>query len=269
MRWWDDIWLNEAFATWIAEKIVDQWRPDYDRGAAHINARAQAIDSDALVSARRIREPITTRGDIFNAFDRITYEKGATVIGMFVGWIGEQAFRSGVRSYLDARRDGSATSEDFLASLAQASRLPVTQAFDTFLNQNGVPQVEVRLQCGAGGARLALTQHRLTLIGAANTAPQQWQIPVCVRYGTRASSREACTLMAEAAKAIPLAGACPAFVFANAGGRGYYVPEYREGLLDKLAGHRSALSVAEYASLLHDLMALMRAGAVDAAQAMR
>jgi alanyl aminopeptidase len=269
MAWWDDIWLNEAFATWIAEKIVNQWRPDYDRGAARIYARAEAIDSDALVSARQIREPIATRGDIFNAFDRITYEKGATVIGMFEGWIGEEPFRSGVRSYLEARRDGSATAEDFLASLAQASRMPVTPAFDTFLNQNGVPQVDVRLQCGTRSAQLALTQHRLDLIGATKSTAQQWQIPVCVRYGSTASSRQACTLMTEAAAKIPLAGGCPAFVFANAGGRGYYVPDYRDGLLAKLATHRNALSVAEYASLLHDLKALVRAGAVSAAQAMQ
>ncbi len=203
MVWWDDLWLNEAFATWIADKIVDQWRPDYDRGAARIDARADAIDADALVSARQIREPIVTRGDIFNAFDRITYQKGATVIGMFEGWIGEEPFRSGVRSYIEARRDGSATSADFLEALSQASRQPVTSAFNTFLNQNGVPQVDVRLQCRAGGAQLALTQHRLDLIGATKSAAQQWQIPVCVRYGSGASPREACTLMTDATATIP------------------------------------------------------------------
>ena len=269
MAWWDDLWLNEAFATWIADKIVDRWRPDYDRDAARIDARAEAIDADALVSARQIREPIVTRGDIFNAFDHITYQKGATVIGMFEGWIGEESFRSGVRNYLEARRDGSATSEDFLASLAQASRMPVTPAFNTFLNQNGVPQVDVRLQCGTRGAQLALTQHRLDLIGATKSPREQWQIPVCVRYGSATSSREACTLMTEPTKAVPLAGGCPAFVFANAGGRGYYVPDYRDGLLTKLGGHRDALSVAEYASLLHDLKALVRAGSVSAGQAMQ
>ena len=235
MVWWDDLWLNEAFATWIADKIVNQWRPDYDRGAARIDARADAIDADMLVSARQIREPIVTRGDIFNAFDQITYQKGATVIGMFEGWIGEESFRSGVRSYIEARRDGSATSEDFLGSLSQASRLPVAPAFNTFLNQNGVPQVEVRLQCGARGAQLALTQHRLELIGATKAAAQQWQIPVCARYGSGASTREACKLMTDTTATIPLAGGCPAFAFANAGGRGYYVPDYRDGLLAKLA----------------------------------
>jgi len=269
MNWWDDLWLNEAFATWIADKVVDQWRPDYDRGAARIGARADAIDADALVSARQIREPILARGDILNAFDQITYQKGATVIGMFEGWIGEETFRSGVRSYIDSRRDGSATSADFLAALSQASRLPVTSAFNTFLNQNGVPQIDVRLRCGAHGAQVALAQHRLDLIGATKRTAQQWQIPVCVRYGAGVSTREACTLMTEATANIALEGSCPSFVFANAGGRGYYVPGYGDDLLGKLARHRSALSVAEYASLLRDLKALVRAGALSAAQAMQ
>src|SRR4030095_5497689 len=112
--WWDDIWLNEAFATWIAEKMVQQWRPDYDRGAAHVGERAIAINADALASAPKIREPITSRGDIFCAFDKITYQKGATVIGMFEGWIGEEPFRRGVQTYLETRRYGSASADDFL-----------------------------------------------------------------------------------------------------------------------------------------------------------
>ena len=270
MAWWDDLWLNEAFATWMAEKIVHQWRPDYDRGAARIGERADAIDADALVSARKIREPIVNRGDIFKAFDHITYQKGATVIAMFEGWVGEEPFRSGVRSYIEAHRDASATSADFLAAVEQASRKPVTSAFNTFLNQNGVPQLDVRVQCGKDGAQLALTQHRLDLIGATKGAAQRWQIPVCVRYGAGAvSSHEACTLMTEASTNLPLAGGCPAFVFANAGGRGYYVPDYRDGLLAKLEANREQLSVAEYESFLLDLKALVRAGSVTSAQALR
>src|SRR5262249_50394123 len=76
MQWWDDLWLNEASATWMADRIVNEWRPDYDRGAARIEARSEAIDTAALVSARQIREPITSRGDILKAFDHITYQKG-------------------------------------------------------------------------------------------------------------------------------------------------------------------------------------------------
>ena len=271
--WWDDIWLNEAFATWFAEKMVERWQPEYHRGAARIEQRAQAIDADMLASARRIREPVTSRGDIFNAFDSITYEKGATVIGMFEAWIGEAPFRRGVQRYLEARRDGSATSADLLEALSQASRRPVAPAFDTFLNQNGVPQIDVRLQCDRkSGATLALTQRRLTTLASAASpsASQQWQIPVCARVGSAGgtSSRQVCTLMREKSETIPLGRSCPAFVFANAGGRGYYVADYRDTSLERLAHHRGALSVAELASLLDDFRALVRAGTVSSSSAL-
>jgi len=261
--WWDDIWLNEAFATWIAAKIVDRWKPAWDRGAARIDERAKAIDADTLGSARQIREPVKSRGDIFRAFDSITYEKGAAVIGMFEGWLGEEPFRRGVQHYLESRRYGSATAQDFLDALATTSGRPVTPAFDTFLNQNGVPQLDVRLECGTGDAKVVLAQHRLVPLGSASTDPRRWQIPVCLRYG----KARTCTLLTEASATVPLRGACPAFVFANAGGRGYYVPHYGGDLPARLAAHRSALSAAEYASLLGDLRPLLRAGAVTAAQA--
>jgi len=265
--WWDDIWLNEAFATWIAEKIVDRWRPDYHRGARRVDERAQAIEADALASARRIRQPVDTRGDVNNAFDSITYQKGATVIGMFEAWIGEEPFRLGVKNYLEARRNGSATSADFLDALTKASLRPVSAAFDTFLNQGGIPLVETRLSCGKDGARLELAQRRLTLVGAAASAPQRWQIPVCAKFGSATSSKSICTLLADASASIPLGNACPAYVFANAGGRGYYVANYRDGALERIERNRAALTPAEFASLLDDIHALVRAGAATHAQA--
>ncbi len=267
MAWWDDLWLNESFATWFAEKMVDAWRPEYERGARRVHERADAIEADSLASARRIREAIASRGDIFNAFDAITYEKGATVIGMFERWLGEAPFREGVRGYLERHRYASATVGDFLAAIAASSGRPVAPAFATFLDQNGVPQVGVELACSRGRARLLLSQRRHVPAGV-EPGEQRWQVPVCVRYGSSGSTRNACTLLAAASAALDLQGGCPAFVFANAGGVGYYVPDYRGDLLARLKRHRSALTPAEYASLLYDLRPLVRAGSVDAAEAL-
>ena len=267
MQWWDDIWLNEAFATWFAEKIVDAWQPAYERGAGRVHARADAMETDRLLSARRIRQPIVVRGDIFNAFDSITYQKGATVIGMFEGWVGDEPFRRAVRSYLEAHRYGSATVRDFLDAIGAASGRPVAPAFATFLDQNGVPEVGVALDCSNGGARLALSQRRLSAFGA-SAADQQWQIPVCVRYGNGQASRTECTLLTERQRSLDLQQACPAFVVANAGGRGYYVPAYSPDLFARLAKHRDALTPAEYASVLYDLRPLVRAGSVSSRQAL-
>jgi alanyl aminopeptidase len=264
--WWDDIWLNEAFATWYAEKMVDAWRPDYERGAQRVHERANAIEADRLASARRIREPIRARGDIFNAFDSITYQKGATVIGMFEAWVGEEPFRRGVRQYLDRHRYGSATVTDFLDALGAASGKPVAPAFATFLDQNGVPEVTVALDCADGHAHVALAQRRYTA-QEADAPEQRWQIPVCARYASADASRTACTLLTEREGSLDLGTGCPAFVVANAGGRGYYVPAYSADMMARLSRHRGALAPSEYASVLYDLRPLVREGAVSSATA--
>ena len=267
MAWWDDIWLNEAFANWFANKMVDAWQSGYEHGAAHVRERADAIETDSLPSARRIRQPIETRGDIVNAFDSITYRKGATVIGMFEGWLGEDAFRRGVLGYLTAHRYASATADDFLGALSAASAKPVAPAFATFLEQNGVPQMRVDLDCSAKPAQLGLAQHRHVPAGVP-PGPQHWDIPVCVRYGSADATRESCTLMTAPAAKLELEGACPTFVFANAGARGYYIPDYSPSLLADLRSQRRALTTPELASVVYDMRPLLRAGAVDVAHAL-
>ncbi len=225
---------------------------------------------DALRSARRIREPIVVHGDIRAAFDSITYQKGATVIGMFEGWIGEQVFRRGVQQFLRSRSDGNATTQDFLDALSAASRLPVGPAFATFLDQNGVPQVAMTLDCAnPRKPSLTLAQRRHAPIGAASAPVQRWQIPICVRYRSGASTKQVCTLLTDTSATLALPGTCPKYALANAGGKGYYLPEYRGDLLDRLARHRDALSVPERASFLYDLRALVGAGSVDAATALQ
>ncbi len=266
--WWDDIWLNEAFATWFAEKMVSQWHPDWERGSRRVVERAEAMEADARASARQIREPIRASGDIKNAFDGITYQKGATVIAMFEGWIGEPAFRRAVQRYLAAHQDGNATVQDFLSALSKASGHPVDRAFSTFLDQNGMPQVAVALDCSGHGAKLTLTQQRYATLGARPATGARWQIPVCVKYGTNNGPAQACTLLSDASATMRIGGSCPSYVFANAGGRGYYLPDYRGDLLARLAANRGALTVAESASLIYDLRPLVSSGAITAAQAL-
>jgi len=265
MAWWDDIWLNEAFATWFADKTVDAWNPAYEHGAASVRARANAIEADSLSSARSIRQPILERGDIYNAFDSITYQKGATVIGMFEGWLGQDTFRRGVRAYLERHRDANATADDFLHALAASTPLPLAPAFRTFLDQNGVPEVATKLDCTGARPRLVLTQRRYEPYGAAVPGAQTWNIPVCVRYGSEHETREACTLLADRQATMDLGDACPTFVFANAGGRGYYVASYDEPMRRMLATQEARLTPAEHAGFVFDLRPLLRAGEIDAA----
>jgi alanyl aminopeptidase len=180
--WWDDIWLNEAFATWMENKITGEWKPEWKMDVTEVRDRLGAMELDDLVSSRRIRQPIESNDDIANAFDGITYQKGAAVIEMFEGWIGEKQFQKGVRIYLREHADRSATTPDFLAAISQAAGRDVAPAFSTFLDQAGVPMVSAELHCDKGKPRVALTQSRSLPIGSQASAKQTWTIPVCVAY---------------------------------------------------------------------------------------
>ena len=197
--WWNDIWLNEAFASWMASKIIREWKPEWNTVIDEQNIRMGAMGGDVLLSARKIRQPIESNDDIANAFDNITYSKGEAVIGMFENWMGEDAFRRGVQQYIRQYSWRNATAGDFLDSLSTAGGKPVGRAFSTFLDQAGVPLVSVKLECGAGSASLHLTQKRALPLGSAGAAPQTWQIPVCARYADGSRIYRECNLLSEPA----------------------------------------------------------------------
>jgi alanyl aminopeptidase len=272
--WWDDIWLNEAFATWMSSRILADWQPDWNTRLTDLQPKFGAMTADSLVTARQIHQPILSMDDVANAFDDITYEKGAAVIRMFEAWVGERQFRGGVTAYLKDHAYGNATSEDFLASIATAGKPQVAAAFRTFLDQPGIPEVSVELKC-SGGPRVALTQKRYLPLGSTGAQGARWQVPVCVRYQGGDNSSECFLLDKPSAEfALKNASSCPAAVFANANGVGYYVTAYQGGLLEKLLAKGSDwLNATERLTLLHDLKALANSGdatesaALDAARA--
>ncbi|APR79905.1 Membrane alanine aminopeptidase N [Minicystis rosea] len=186
MAWWDDVWLNEAFATWMEDKILVPFKPEWRWEIARAQSTSGAMNGDALVSARRIRQAITSNDDIQNAFDDITYNKGAAVIGMFESYVGEERFRRGVQRYLGAHQHGNATSADFLAAVGAETSAEIGPAFTTFLDQPGVPLVRAELACTPGKkgeARLSLSQQRYLPAGSPGSSEASWQIPVCYRWG--------------------------------------------------------------------------------------
>jgi alanyl aminopeptidase len=270
--WWDDIWLNEAFASWMDSKILRHWKPEWNTVIDEQNTRLGAMGGDGLISARKIRQAIESNDDIANAFDGITYSKGEAVIGMFENWMGEDAFRRGVQRYIRQYAWRNATEADFLDSLSSAGSQPVGRAFSTFLDQAGVPLVSVSLTCGAaGGGTLHLSQKRALPLGSPGSAPQTWQVPVCVRYGDGDATHRECTLLTEASRDWKLAEAksCPAWVEANADGKGYYRTRYEGDLLEKLlAGGGARLSAAERVAAIGDVDALTGMGEIKSGDAL-
>jgi alanyl aminopeptidase len=267
--WWNDTWLNEAFATWMERKIPGEWQPGWRLDVTEVNARLGAMRGDGLASAREIRQPIESNDDIANAFDDITYEKGAAVIEMFEHWIGEAKFRAGVQLYLRRYAWGNATASDFEAAMSSAAGEDVAPAFNSFLDQPGVPEVSVALKCQAQPS-LAVAQKRSLPMGS-QAKPQTWRIPVCVAFEADGSVRHQCSLLSDAKEEIALEGAqtCPAWILANDGETGYYLAAYDGDLLKKvLADRGSHLSVAERVGVLGDVDSLAGEGEVSAQAAL-
>jgi alanyl aminopeptidase len=269
MAWWDDVWLNESFATWMASKIIDRWKPEWGSRAARVGTRSFAMDVDSLVTARRIRQPIESNDDIENAFDGITYQKGGAVLDMFESWVGGETFRKGVQRYLKAHAFGNATAADFVGSIATESKNPaVNTAFFSFLDQPGVPLVAAELACTGGAPRLLLEQRRFLPTGSSGSTKETWQIPVCARTG-EAGAAPVCTLLTEEKGTLALSGACPERVVANAASAGYYRVLYKGSMLAKvLADSGRHLSTAERIGVLTDVAALARTGDLSMATAL-
>jgi len=265
--WWDDIWLNEAFATWMERKLIAEWKPEWQTRVSDVADKLGAEGEDSLISARKIRQPILSKDDINNAFDDITYQKGASVIGMFENWMGPEEFRKGVQSYLKQYAFRATTAPEFLDSLSTSSKRNVTAAFTTFLNQAGVPMVSVSLECQSNKAALKVEQQRFLPLGSKGSTDQKWQIPLCIRYGTGTTGQNQCALITEQTQtaALEKANGCPAWVQANDQANGYYRVDYRGGLLSALVSGdaQKRLSAAERADLLGNARALARGGKIQ------
>jgi alanyl aminopeptidase len=269
MEWWDDVWLNESFATWMADKMLIAWKPEWGIAVARVVNRSNIMYNDTLVSARKIRQEIETSDDIDNAFDQISYAKGGAVITMFEAWIGPSRFQKGVHDYLAAHAYGNATEHDFLSAVEAASRPGVAAAFSTFLDQAGVPLVEVSLDCAGDKPSLSLAQKRLLPLGSKGTGAETWQIPVCSRASADGKDGRNWTLLTAASgtAAAPTAG-CPSWLLANDGEAGYYRALYRGDLLSRLLAADAQLSEAELVGVLRDVNALAAAGAMPEASAL-
>jgi alanyl aminopeptidase len=268
MAWWDDIWLNESFAEWVQVRIAETMHPEWRAFTSRVRNRNAGMAADAQIAARRIRQPIVTMDDIANAFDGITYSKGATVLHMFERWLGSDTLRDGMRRHFAAHAYGTATASEFLASVSAAAGHDVAPAFATFLDASGVPEVRVGLDCSGGAVTLRLAQQRYLPLGSAGSAAQTWKVPVCLRWGTGTAVAERCLLLEDKERAEPLGGACPEWLVANAEGTGYYVPIYEGDLLERLAQHVDRLTVPEQRALLDDLGRLMAGGRTPARRAL-
>ncbi len=223
--WWNDIWLNEAFATWMSQKVIEKLHPDWHEKIHMVGSAQRVMHADSLASAREIRQPIKSTGDIKTAFDGITYSKGAAVIRMFEHSIGPRKFRQGMHDYLAKHAYGSGTLEGLLDALSSAAGKNIAPAFKTFLNQPGLPMVHVGVEEKDGQPIVHLSQSRYFPVGSTgNIHKGLWDIPMCLRYDIAGQKpQQQCTLLDSRTANVTLdTHGKLAWIMPNAEGIGYY-----------------------------------------------
>lgn len=271
MKWWNDVWLNEGFATWMSSKPTEAWKPEWHEELSEIEGTGGALSGDAIASVRPIRQKAETPAEINTLFDGVAYGKAAAVVRMIEAYLGPEVFRKGVNAYLEKHAYANATAEDFWNQLSATSEKPVDQIMAGFTQQPGAPLITVKSSCSqkklgrfkkAWTTQVTLSQQRYFADTAKLDSGSQeiWQIPVNLRPAGAKNSTY--VLLAGRQQTFDLPGCAP-WVYADAGGRGYYRTDYDAATLAKMnAELETSFSPEERIHYLGDAWAMMRVGRI-------
>jgi puromycin-sensitive aminopeptidase len=265
MAWWDDLWLNEAFATWMAFAILDDWRPEWKLWQSFQHRRAAALDADALRHTHPVYAPVANADEAAENFDLITYEKGASVIRMIENHLGKEVFRDGVRRYIRRHRESTAVAADLWNALSEAAAAPVERIVRPWLEQPGHPVVSIGREERDGLGVITLHQERHQMSPAKKGSAKdrsRWPIPILARIGTGmpGETRVVRHLLTRAREVIPAQGADLTFIYSNAHEAGFYRPNPDEGLLKDQIEEIHGLLPVERQGLVDHQWALVRSG---------
>ena len=220
LAWWNDVWLNESFASWLGDKISFQVFPEFANDLKQVHDVQRAMTIDARPSTRVIRSLGTGKDESLDRlFDRLSYDKGQAVLQMFEAWIGPNVFRQGVALYIHQHSWGNATSDDLWRALSRAAGHDISKALSGFITQPGIPLVTAEIQ---PDGQVKLTQTRFHNEGATVT-PAQWQIPVLLKYGVAGRPHTKWVLLTEDTQTFALPDAAkPDWIDPNGNESGYY-----------------------------------------------
>ncbi len=252
---WEEIWLNEAFATWMQDKATSHFNPDWQLRLRARQPMEEAMRVDATQATRAIRSGPVNERRVFEVFDDITYQKGGAVLSMLEQWIGEDTFKKGLAAYMAERKFSNATAGDLWHHIGRAAGRDVTAVASSWTDQPGFPVVSVRSACERGSTRVHLQQRRF---GAAphQAGGARWRIPVRLARGG-----EAATVLLDAAEqTVDLPGCRTAPVVVNAGGAGFYRVRYTPAALKALTAGIHRLAPVDRIGLMADTFALAQAG---------
>jgi aminopeptidase N/puromycin-sensitive aminopeptidase len=255
MQWWDNLWLNEGFASWMESKPVAKWKPEWNFPQDDARDLDATLNLDSQPTTRTIRARAETPDEINEMFDGIAYGKAGAVLGMVENYLGEEIFRQGVHNYLAAHLYANATAEDFWNAQTANSHQPVDQIMQSFVTQPGAPLLRFSQQ-DSHGAPLAQSRFFLSKEIAGNTS-QQWTVPVCVKT----ADKPLCRVITPNETVLPSSGTSSPFFYANAGAKGYYRTAYTADQLSAITAKvETNLSAPERINLIGDQWAIMRSG---------
>lgn len=263
-EWWDDLWLNEAFATWHSNKLVDQWKPEWNVWDDFIvKDRAGGLKADALASTHPIYGVVKNPHEATQNFDVITYRKGASILRMVESYLGEDTFRQGLRSYMKEHAESNATTDDLWKSLDKAAPgSRASEVMKSWVGQEGFPLVSTRLE----GNTLSLSQQRYFADSKAwGSSEQTWMVPMVIRYQDSEGVKEHRALLSDKAGQVELpAKGEVKWAYPNSQVGGFYRTELAHDDLQGLLTHGlDNLSPAEKVSILSDQWEMARAGQAD------
>ena len=261
MKWWNDLWLNEAFASWMAAKITKQLNPEFE---SHLDLPQNNVMAlDARLSTKPIRKPIKTEADIMDGLG-LAYSKGSAVLAMVENWIGEDAFQKGIQSYLKKFSYKNAEAADLWEALGKASNKDVASVLKSFIEQSSFPLVDVKQD----GKKITISQSRFANAGV-DAPAQLWNVPVGIKYGAGDKVKTASILLNKQSETLTLDFE-PQWIYPDEGALGYYRWVMDDAQFDSLIKHApQALNDRERLALLSATDALLDAGVISAAKLMQ
>lgn len=259
MKWWNDLWLNEAFATWLAGKIVADKFPELESDLEP--TQNYVMGGDARLSSKPIRKPIRTEADILDGLG-LAYRKGGAALSMVERWIGEDAFQKGMRLYMDRYRFSNAEASDLWNVLGEVSGKDVKAVLTTFTEQAGYPLIAVT----NSGETLRISQKRFAMAGV--DAPEQsWTVPLRIRYGAGEQIKTRTLLFQDKEAEVELEFE-PEWIMPDDGGIGYFRWSLSSEMMSGLMQHKQALSGREKLATIHNINALFQAGVLTAGESL-
>jgi puromycin-sensitive aminopeptidase len=271
MRWWDDLWLNEAFATWMAFDIVAKWRPDWQMWNDFSHARNSALQLDALENTHPIYTPVHTPSEATENFDLITYEKGAAVVRMLERYLGARVFQRGVSRYIKRHKESNTVAADLWTALSEVAGEDVAKVVRPFLEQPGFPLLRIavaRPKQKSQPVRVRLEQERFLATGPAKAQRKggsRWPVPWVGRVGMGKSTTLARHLLTKQSALVDLPQGDIRYLYGNADEGGFFRPLHASSDLPALLDALPELSVSERIGLIQHQWALLEAGYAELA----